>query len=74
MSIKQSLGTVGTTLPAQSLFICDVGIQATKIRYVLSSSILTGQSVDITSGLQPARSPCSKDDVSGDFREWMGGL
>ena len=60
---------MGTFPSAQSLLICEFGIQATQICAQLHSPP-TGQSRDLASACKPTWSPCSKDSVSGDFREW----
>ena len=64
---------MGTFPLAQSLLICEFGIQATLI-HVQPPSFPAGQSRALAPVLKPTWSPCSKDSVSGDFREWMGGL
>lgn len=63
---------MGTFPSAQSLLICEFGIQATQMCAQLHA-FPAGQSRDLSSALEPTWSPCSKDSVSGDFREWMGG-
>lgn len=36
-------------------------------------SLPTGQGIDLASEFEPPWSPYSKDGVSGDLREWVGG-
>lgn len=67
----RNLGLMGPSPPAQSLLICEYGIQATHICAQLHSAP-AGQSIDFASGLEPPWSSCLKAGMSGDFREWMG--